>query len=145
QQLGVGCALFGREPGAVDHISPVSREGNPVAGFRVDRTWFGVLSGEAAEADHSLLASLHQDKAHLQKDLKLAGDGGRFAVSKTLRAITALEEKTLASRHVGKLLLEVFYFPTGHQWGQVRQLDQCRLQCRRIWIDRLLRRRFLLP
>ena len=145
EQVGIRGAVLRREAGAVDHVAAIAGQGDAVARFGVGGARLGVLAGEAADADDAFLAALDEHEAHLEEDLELAGDGGRFAVVEALGAVAALEQEAFAARGLGELVLEVFDFPTGDERREARQLGQGALQGGRVGIDRLLRRRLLLP
>ena len=123
----------------VDHVAPVSRQRQPVPGFRIGRARLGILSGETPQANDPLLAPLHQHKAHLEQDLQLARDGIRIAVGKTLRAIPPLQKKPLPTHRLSELGLQIVDFPARDQRRQRTQFSDGPIQRHLIRIRRLLR------
>jgi len=91
QKPRVGRAGFGGEGGAIDQIAAVARQRDAVAGFGGCGTRFGILTGESAHANHSLIASEDEDQAHLEQDFQFTGNGVRPAVVKTLATVAALQ------------------------------------------------------
>ena len=99
-------------------------QGHAVFAFGVGGARFGVLTGEAANANDGLLGTLDEHKAHLQQDLQLARDRVGFAIGETLRAITALEQEALATCRLGQLTFQGCDFPACDQGRQVRRLQR---------------------
>ena len=121
-QLRIGLARRRGELGTVDQVAAIARQRDAVARFEFVRARLGVLAGEPAHADHRLLAAVDQHQAHLQQDFELVGDGVRVAVIEALRAIAALQQKPLAARGFGQLLLERSDLPGRHQRRQLGDL-----------------------
>ncbi len=106
--------------------------------FEVGRARFGVLAGEAADADHRLAGALDEHEAHLDEHFQLVGDAARVAVGEAFGAVAALKHKAAAGSGLGEVLLEGDDLPAGDERRQRCQLAQDPLQRLRIGVFRLL-------
>ncbi len=73
-EVGVGGACFFRERIFVDEVAEVTGEGDVAARFGGLGSGFGVLAGEASDADDGFAHAKDEDEAHLEEDFEFTGD-----------------------------------------------------------------------
>ena len=135
-RLGYPC-LFGKLD-RVDDIATVTRQLFAILLFKVRRPWLGKLSGDASHFDDRLACRVHQHHIHLKHQLEEVFDILRIEVSKTLRTVTALKQKSLTTPRCSKLLLEPAGFTCKDQRRILAKLLLYRFKCGFVRIGRLL-------
>jgi hypothetical protein len=126
---------------AVDQLTPIRGERDAVAGLGVRRSRFGILPGEAPDANDLALEPIGQHQRHLQQNLELVGDDIGPALVEPLGAGATLEQKALPDGRLSELLFEALDLPRGHQGRQLPQSIHRPVQSRLIVIGRLLEHR----
>ena len=123
-QFRVRGPLFRREPDLVDQITTKGGQGNPIACLGVGRTRLGVLAGNSSHPNQRLFEPVQQDQAHLHQDFQFLCDQLRIAFIEALRAVTALQQKSLATLRFGQLRFEALDLPGSNQRRQAAQARQ---------------------
>ena len=107
----IGSAVFRREGRAIDIVTAVAGQFDAVFGFGIFGPGFGVLTREAADADHRSAGAVHHDQGHLQQHFQFASNGIRGAFVKRLCTVPTLQEEPLAAGGFCQLSLEPLRFP----------------------------------
>src|SRR5699024_3901028 len=94
QPLGIGCTCFGGRGDAVNQVAAIVVNFLAVYGLEISRARLGILSGNAANAQHGRLHLMNKDKAHLQQNLQKVHNLGRGTLRKSFGTITALKQET---------------------------------------------------
>ena len=92
------------------------------AGFGGGAAGFGVLAGDAADADDAASGAADQDEAHLDEHFEFAEDGGAVAVIEAFGAVAPLEDEGISGIDLEELGAESVNFPCGDEW---RELAEC--------------------
>ena len=122
EELWVWCAISGSESGAVDDIAAVAWESEISAGFGGGAAGFGILTGDASDADDAASGATDQDEAHLNEHFEFAEDGGAVAVIEAFGAVAALEDEGISGIDLEELGAESVNFPGCDEW---RELAEC--------------------
>ena len=98
------------------------------SGFQVGGAGFGVLAGEASDADDGASRADDEDERHLEEDFEGVGDAGGGAIDEALGAIAGLEDKLASLGGFGELVAEAEDFPTGDQGRERVQICEDALE-----------------
>ena len=102
QTLGIGRALFRREPHAVDDVAAIAGQFDAVDLFQRRRARLGELTRDSADLHHRLASGEGQDDRHLQDQTKGVADIVGRELLEALGAVAALEQEGLAPLDLGQ-------------------------------------------
>lgn len=141
----VGGSFFRGEAGVVDDVTAITWEFDAAANFCGGAAGFGVLAGDASDADDAFAGAADEYEAHLDEHFEFPQDGGAAAVVEAFGAIATLENEGLPGVDLQQLSAESVDFPGGDERWELCESPEDGLEFFGILILRLLEGRFGCP
>jgi hypothetical protein len=99
----VGPAIFRVAPGIVDHMTPIGRELDVANSLDTAGSWLSELPGDPTHSKHRKVPDHLHGSGQLVHQASFARDMYRRAITGILRAVSRLNDKSLAVGDAGQL------------------------------------------